>query len=90
MRRQQMQRRREALVLRSDGYRWQIKDDFEHLRPRVDYATTVLRLVNSLRSKIGVIGGIAALLTVRSPSTVFSWVRRGWIAWQLVRGFRRL
>ena len=88
MRRQSINERRKELSLRSDGYRFQIKRNFEQLRPRVEYVTTALRLVNSLRSKIGVIGGIAALLVVRRPRTVTSWLKRGWIVWQIVRPLR--
>ena len=88
-RRQEINLRREALVVSSNAYRFHIKRDFEQLRRRVDNAATMLQLVNSLRSKIGVIGGIAALLTVRSRGAVFSWIRRGWIVWQLVRRYRR-
>jgi YqjK-like protein len=86
--RQIITRRREALVRRSEDYRFQIKRHFEQMRPRIDYIATVLRFVNSLRSKIGVIGGIAALLIVRPPSTIASWVKRGWVVWQLVRRSR--
>ena len=86
--RQNIIRRREALVVRSEGHRFQIKRNFEQLRPRIDYIATALRLVNSLRSKIGVIGGIAALLIVRRPGTVVSWLKRGWIVWQVVRRLR--
>ena len=74
--------------MRSEGHRFQIKRNFEQLRPRIDYIATALRLVNSLRSKIGVIGGIAALLIVRRPGTVVSWLKRGWIVWQVVRRLR--
>lgn len=88
-RQQQIQQRRNAIIVRSDAYRLNIRRDFNQLRPPVDYAATILRLVNSLRSNISVIGSIAALLTVRSPGAFFTWLRRGWIVWQLVRRFRR-
>ena len=86
---QRIQLRRDAIVVSNNDYRLKIRSDFEQLRPRVEYAATMLRLVNSLRSNIAVIGSIAALLTVRSPSAVFTWIRRGWIVWELVRRFRR-
>jgi YqjK-like protein len=81
--------RRDALIVRSDLDRLQIARDFENLRPRVDYVTNLLRLVNSLRSHIGVIGGIVALLAVRRPGIMVSWARRGWILWQLIRHYKR-
>ena len=74
---------------RNDAYRYQIKQDFQQLQRSVDYVATVVRLVNSLRSKIGVVSGIVALLTLRSPNATFSWIRRGWVLWQLVRRFKR-
>jgi YqjK-like protein len=86
---QQIKLRRSAIVAQNDVYRLNIQRDFNQLWPRVDYAARMLRIVNSLRSNISVIGSIAALLTVRSPSAVFSWVRRGWIVWQIARRFRR-
>lgn len=86
--RQNIIRRREALVFRSDAYRFQIKQNFEQLRPRIEYVATALRLVNSLRSKIGVIGSIAAILVVRRPGAVTSWLKRGWLVWQIVRRLR--
>ena len=81
--------RRRAIVLQNDILRAGIQRHVNDLWPRVDYAARAVRLVNSLRSNISVIGSIAALLTVRSPNAVFSWARRGWIVWQLVRRFRR-
>ena len=86
---QRIKLRRDAIVVSNNDYRLKIRRDFEQLRPRVEYAATMLRLVNSLRSNIGVIGSIAALLTVRSPGAFFTWIRRGWIVWELVRRFRR-
>jgi YqjK-like protein len=78
-------KRRAALVLLSEARRFQIKQNFEQLRPRIEYVATALRLVNSLRSKIGLIGSVGALLIVRRPRTVTSWLKRGWIIWQLRR-----
>ena len=86
--RQNIIKRRQALVVRSQDYRVQIKRNFEQLRPRVEFVATALRLINSLRSKISVMGGIAALLLVRRRGTVSSWFKRAWIFWQLVRRLR--
>ena len=88
-RRQAIRQRREGLVARNDSYRYQIQRDFAQLQPRVDYVETVLRLANSLRSKLGVISGIVALFTIRSPNLAFSWLRRAWLVWQLVKRFKR-
>jgi YqjK-like protein len=86
---QAIHERRNGLIIRGDLHRSQIALEFENLRPRVDYVTNLLRLVNSLRSNIGVIGGIVAVLAVRRPGAMRSWVRRGWIVWQLVRHYKR-
>lgn len=85
LRRQRLSQRREILSLLSDGARIQIQHDFRQLQPRIDYISTALRLINSLRSNIGVIGSVAAVLMMRRPSTLFSWTRRGWIVWRLMR-----
>lgn len=86
---QAIHERRDGLIIRSNLYRSQIALEFQNLRPRVDYVANLLRLANSLRANIGVIGGIVAVLAVRRPGAMVSWVRRGWIVWRLVRHYKR-
>jgi YqjK-like protein len=86
---QTIRERRDGLISRGNVHRSQIAFEFENLRPRVDYVTKLLRLANSLRSNIGVIGGIVAVLAVRRPGAIVSWIRRGWVVWQLVRHYKR-
>ena len=88
-RKQEISRRREDLVARNDSYRYQIADAFQQLQPRIDYVEAVVRFVNSVRANVAILSGIVALLTLRSPNMAFSWVRRGWVLWQLVRRIRR-
>ena len=88
-RKQEISRRREDLVARNDSYRYQIADAFQQLQPRIDYVEAVVRFVNSVRANVAILSGIVALLTLHSPNMAFSWVRRGWVLWQLVRRIRR-
>ena len=67
---QRLKARRSEIIAQNDAYRLSIQRNFNALWPNVDNAARILRLINSLRSNISVIGGIAALLTVRSRKII--------------------
>jgi hypothetical protein len=40
------------------------------------------------RNPVWIVGGVA-LLTVFRPYRVVKWLRGGWVAWQMLRGWQR-
>jgi len=63
----------------------------QHIEPwriplaRVDQGLAALRAIK--RNPVWIVGGVA-LLTVFRPYRVVKWLRGGWVAWQMLRGWQ--
>jgi hypothetical protein len=52
---------------------------------RVDRGLATVRAMR--RNPAWILGGVALLVVLR-PYRVVTWLRRGWVAWQMLRGLR--
>jgi len=80
--------RRERLVAQAAAQRMALVQNIEPWRiplARVDQGLAALRVIKSHPALL--IGG-GILLAALRPGRVWKWLRRGWVAWQMVRELR--
>jgi hypothetical protein len=81
--------RREHLIARVAAQRIVLAQNIEPWRPplaRVDQGLAAIGYLK--RHPAWLIGGSALLVALR-PGRVVKWLRRGWVAWQVVHQLRR-
>lgn len=80
--------RRERLIAQAAAQRTTLAQCFEPWRvplARVDQGLNLLRAVK--RHPAWIVGGVALFALLR-PARVGKWLRRGWVAWGMVRRLR--
>jgi hypothetical protein len=85
----QLAARREYLIAKAAAQRIALAQNLEPWRiplARVDRGLAALHFLK--RHPAWLVGG-GALLAVLQPGRVLSWLRRGWIGWQMLSGLRR-
>jgi hypothetical protein len=85
----QLAERRERLVAQAAAQRIALAQNIEAWRiplARVDLGLAALRFIK--RHPAFLVGGSILFAALR-PGRVVKWLRRGWVAWQMLRGLRR-
>lgn len=80
--------RRERLVAQAVAQRMLLAESIEPWRiplARVDQGLAVLRVIK--RHPAWIAGGVVLFAALR-PLRVVKWLRRGWVAWQMLQGVR--
>jgi hypothetical protein len=80
---------RERLIAQAAAQRVTLTQHIEGWRAplaRVDQGLHLLRIIR--RHSAWAIGGVA-LLAFAKPVRTFKWIRRGWLAWQIMHRLRR-
>ena len=80
--------RRECLVAQAAAQRRALAENIEPWRQplvRVDQGLAVLRAIR--RHPVWLVAG-GGLLALLRPARVGKWLRRGWVAWRLLRDLR--
>ena len=85
---QRIARRREALIQRCEMQRRTLADQIEPWRRPLDLAGRGLAVVQAVRAHPAWLVGAAVLPGVLLPGRVGTWLRRGFMAVQLVRRLR--
>ena len=82
--------KREILIANGETYRLQIVRGFTELRPHIEFGARIIRFISSLPTQVAALTGIVAVLTLRRPSTMVTWGRRGWLIWYVIRRIRNV
>jgi len=81
--------RRQRLIAQCEAQRAALAQTVEPWRAplaRVDLGLTVLRTLR--RNPALFVGGVLFFALLR-PARAVNWLRRGWLGWQLLRGFHK-
>jgi hypothetical protein len=85
----QLVARREYLIAQTAAQRIALAQNIEPWRiplARVDRGLAALHFIK--RHPAWLVGG-GVLFAVLQPSRVLTWLRRGWVGWQMLRGLRK-
>lgn len=80
--------RRKRLIAQAAAQRTALAQCIEPWRAplaRVDQGLNLLRVIK--RHPVWMVGGVVLFAALR-PVRVGKWLRRGWVAWRMVRGLR--
>jgi len=84
----QLARRREHLVAQAAAQRMALAQNIEPWRTPLALADQGLAALRFVRSHpVWIIGG-GVLLTALRPGHVWKWLRRSWVAWQIINKLR--
>lgn len=80
--------RRERLVAQAAAQRMALAQNIEPWRVPLAYADGGLAVLRYIKHHPAWLVGAGALLVALRPGRVGKWLRRGWVAWQIIHKLR--
>lgn len=85
---QKLAARKQLLIAQAASQRMLLAYNADSLRKPLAMADKGLSVLRYIKHHPIVVAGGGALLSIAKPSGIGKWIRRGWLAWQILNKFR--